>query len=177
VPVGPRVCLCFAALLAAGGCVPEVSFDVTVDGETTIEQGTLLEELLAQFGFASLVTMDLSDSREFANNDVRKDQVTGTRLTLLRLETTAPDGAVIDFIDAISFSAEAPGVDTAVVATKNVPDGATKFDCDLADVELAPFVRAESMSLTTDVTGRRPDVDTTVKATATFAIKARVVGP
>lgn len=156
--------------------MPEVSFDVTVDGETTVEQGTLLEQLLAQFGFESLVTMDLSDSREFANNDVRKDQVTSTTLTQLRLEVTAPDGATIDFIESISFSAEAPGVATAVVASKQVEAGSTAFDCDLADVELAPYVRAESMSLTTDVTGRRPDVDTTVKASATFAVTAKVVG-
>ncbi len=164
------------SLTVASGCTPEVDFDVTIEGDATVQQGSLVETLLAQFGFESLVTFDLSESQAWQNNDIRKDQVTSTTLRQLRLSAAAPDGATLDFIDHIQFTAEAPNVEAAVVAAKDVAQGATEFDCDLLGVELAPYVRAETMTLSTDVSGRRPDVDTTVHVAATFHVVAKVIG-
>lgn len=167
----PAVLLVLLPAFSAG-CVPTIEFDVPISDEAVIESGTVLEQLLSGFGFEDLVSMDLSQTNAFENNDVRKAQVEEARLTQLTLTTTAPDGATFDFLDSIAFSVAAPELPDELVASKTVGDVAS-FDCDLEDVDLAPYVRAESFSLTTDVDGRRPDEDTTVQAQLVFHIVAR----
>ncbi len=170
-----RLFACAAAVIC-GGCVPTVDFDVPVSGDTTVDKGSLLEQVLDGFGFGSFVTMDLSQSQQFQDNDTRKDQVTSTKLTKLTLSVTEPVDGNFDFLDKIAFSAAADGVDKAEVAHKDVPDGVRVFDCDLDDVELAPYVKAKSMSITADVTARHPAETTTVHVDANFHVTAEVVG-
>jgi hypothetical protein len=164
------------ALLSAGACVPTVEFDVPVSADTSIQGGGLLGGLLGSLGFDGLSSMDLSDTREFSANDTRKEQVTSAKLTQLEMTVTAPADGNFDFLDEISFTAQAQGVDDAEVAHKTVPNGVTNFLCDIDGAELAPFVKADTMSITTDVTAHQPADDTTIHVDANFHISAEVVG-
>lgn len=164
------------ALTLFAACAPTVSFDVDINTETVVESGTLVEGLLEQMRFGDLVSMDVSSTEEFQNNQAEKERVIEARLREARLLIAAPKGQTFDFIDEIAFFVGAPGQPRERVAHKVVPDGIDAFDLELDDVDLAPYVRAESLSLTTDVTGRRPAQDTTVAVRLVLHIVA-AVGP
>jgi hypothetical protein len=161
--------------LLLSACNPTIDFEVPIEGETTIEGAGLLGGLLSVFGLGDLASVDLSTSREFQNNDVRKEQVTKTRLRQLTLTRLSGD-ADFDFLDTLAFSGEGPQLPKARVARKQVPRDVTTFDCDIEDVELAPYVRAESMRLTTDVSGRQPNNDTRIRINLVFDVTAEVIG-
>ncbi len=165
-----------AVVVAASACgTPIVSFEVPVNAETTIASGGLIEQILANFGFADFANVDLADTREFDNNNVQREQVTSARLTSLTLSIQSPQGANFDWLDELSFSVEAEGESTVEVANKTVADGQAAFACDLESVELAPYVRASSFAITTEANARRPPQDTTVRVDLTFAIAAEIL--
>lgn len=168
--------LTFATTIFAVGCNPTIDFEVPIESETTIEGGGLVPDLLNVFGLGDLASLDLEASREFQNNDVRKEQVVAARLTLLRLTIVEGDDS-FDFLDTLSFSVASPDLPKERVASKDVPDGVTTFDCDIDDVELAPYVRAPELELSSAVEGRQPAGDTTIKIELKFDVKAEVVGP
>ncbi len=55
------------ALVALMGCAKLTTLEIEERCTTPGEQGTLLEELLGNFGFESFVTMDLTASLEMQN--------------------------------------------------------------------------------------------------------------
>jgi uncharacterized glyoxalase superfamily protein PhnB len=164
-----------AVVAAASGCgTPVVAFDVPITAETTVPGGGVLEQVLAVFGFEELANVDLADTREFDNNNVQREQVTSARLTSLNLTIVSPQGANFDWLDELTFIVAADDEDEADVASKSVDNGVAAFACDLADVELAPYVRASSFALTTEIDARRPPQDTTIRVDMNFAIAATV---
>lgn len=164
-----------AITIFAAGCNPTIDFAVPIDSEFTIAGGGLLPDLLNTFGLGELSSLDLGASREFENNDVRKEQVVNAKLTLLRL-TIVEGSDNFDFLDSLSFSVAAPDLPKERVASKTVADGVATFDCDLDGLELAPYVRAPSLELSSGVEGRQPANDTTIKIELNFDVKAEVIG-
>jgi hypothetical protein len=167
--------LLLATTVLGIGCNPTIDFDVPIESTTTIAGGGLLPDLLGAFGLGDLASLDLEASREFENNDVRKEQVVGARLTLLRLTLVSGDDS-FDFLDSLAFSVAAPDLPKERVASKTIGDGVTTFECDLDDLELAPYVRAPSLELSSAVEGRQPADDTTIQIELNFAVKAEVIG-
>jgi hypothetical protein len=163
-------------LLCLCGCDPQISFDVPVQSDAQVSGGTLLEQLVGGLGFGSLASFDLAQTAEFQNNDVRREQVVSTRLKSLKMTVLQPASVTFDFLDRILFRMGGPGLETKDVARKEEPGTVREMNLDLFDVELAPYVKADSMSLTTDVSGRRPNEDATVRAEAVFVVTARVFG-
>jgi len=160
--------------VASVGCVPIVAFDVPLSAETTVEGGGVIEQFLDAFGFGDFANVELSSTDEFENNDVRREQVTSARLTALTLTIAAPQGADFDWLDEIAFSVSSDDQPTVEVASGSIADDAVAATLDLEDVELAPWVRAPSFAITTDVTARRPPQDTTVRVDLVFAIAAEL---
>ncbi len=167
--------LLLAITIFAAGCNPTIDFAVPIESETTIAGGGLLPDLLSAFGVGDLASLDLEASREFENNDVRKEQVVAARLTLLRL-TIVEGSDNFDFLDTLSFSVASPDLPKERVASKTVAEGVTTFECDLDTLELAPYVRAPSLELSSTVEGRQPADDTTIKIELNFDVKAEVIG-
>ncbi len=164
-----------AAALATLGTAcgpPLVTFDVPVTAETTIQQGTLIEDVLGVFGFEDFAAIDLADTREFKNSDIRREQVTSARLTTLNLSISSPQGANFDWLNSLSFSVAADGQDDVEVASKDIADGQSSFACDIEDVDLAAYVREERMAITTEANARKPPQDTTVRVDLNFVISA-----
>ena len=151
--------------ICCGGCSSlPMTFDVTQRAETTIQKGTVLEQIVGSLGFGQFTNLDLSQSQEFKSNNVQKRHVANGRVKVLQLRITAPEGQDFDFLESISFFVEAPGLERKRIAHRQVPRDARSFQCKVDDVDLAPYVRAESMTVTTDVRGRRPESDTTIDA-------------
>lgn len=160
----------------AVGCgPPTITFDVPISAETTVQTGGLIDQLLDQFGFADFANIDLEGTQEFKNEDVRREQVVNARLEFLNLTIKDPQGANFDWLDALSFSVAADGQETAEVASATIDNGKAAVSCDVEDIDLSPFVREETMEITTEATARHPPQDTTVQVDLNFIITAEVL--
>lgn len=152
------------------------AFDVPVSSETTIKGAGLVGQLVDAFGpFAGFTAMDLTDTREFKNQGIDRNQVESVRLKSLRLSATEPSGADFDFLSSLAFHVEADGLPKRRVASLSpIPRDAGVLELALDDVELAPYVAAPSMSLTTEASGNPPARDTKVKAEAVFRVVPKI---
>ena len=169
------IALAFACLsvVTTVACVPDVTFGVTIEGDTEVESGGLLGEVLDVFpAFGGFNSFDVASSDEFENNNAQKENVKAAHLVSFSLEATAPDGATLDFLDSIAFFVSAPDLDTVQIASADVEDGDRQIDLDVDDVDLAPYVRADTMTFTTEISGRQPTEDTTVEALVELEITA-----
>jgi hypothetical protein len=159
------------ALLA---CAQATSFSTTVEAQTQIEGGTLLEQLAGDMGFDSFLAFDVTANEQFANQGVERHQIDSVRLTALRLNASAGD---FTFLDRLEFFVEAEGQDRVRIAHGGpFPEGQADIELSLDDVDLAPYAAAETMDLKTVVQGRRPDQDTTITAGVDFLIDVNVSG-
>ena len=159
-----------ASIFSTGCSYMPVSFDVHTGGQTTIQKGTIAEGLVGTLGFGNLANLDISSSQEFKSNNVQKRHVARARLQELKLTITAPKEQNFDFLQSITFFVEAPGLEKKRLAHRDVPRGARAFTCLIDDVELAPYVRADRMTITTTVNGHRPGADTTLQADLTINV-------
>lgn len=164
-------------VLAAGACAPTVSFDVPVDGEATVAGagGGIIDDVLGSIGFDGFNNLDFDNTSEFQNNDVSREHVSSARIKSLHIAVVDPADANFDWIDEITFTVSAENEDTVQVASKIVPDGVGEFDCDLDDVELAPYVRQESVQIRTQADARNPPQDTTIRVEIVFGVTADVL--
>jgi hypothetical protein len=151
---------------------------VTVEdgAQTTVERGTLLEQLLGDIGFGDFLDMDITAAQELQNQGVADEDIQGVYLTSLGLEVLEPSGGDLSFLESIDFYVEAPDLDRVRVASKEaIPADESLVALDVvSDLDLHDYVVSESMTLTTEVTGHRPDDDTTVEAR--FALDVEVTG-
>ena len=155
-------------------CAQATSFSTTVEAETVIEGGTLLEQLAGDMGFDSFLAFDVTANEQFANQGVERHQIDSVRLTALRLNASAGD---FTFLDRLEFFVEAEGQERVRIAHGGpFPDGAADIELEIDDVDLAPYAAADTMDLKTVVQGRRPDQDTTITAGVDFLIDVNVSG-
>lgn len=160
------------ALLPACGLL---TFDVPVESETTVESGGLVGQLLELGSFAGFKGMDLSSTQAFRNQGVDKQHIDAVRMKTFRLEILDPESGTFGFLDSIEFHVESEGLEPRRVAhLLEIPKDARVLDLALDDVDLAPYVTAESMSLTTKVTGRPPTQDTQIGATVVFEVDVKL---
>lgn len=168
--------LTLLGLATCGGRIDQ--FTVNESSESTIEQGTVVEQLAGQFGFSDFVSFDISQTDEFQNQGVTKDQIDSVRMTKLHLEVVdPPSGQDLSFIDTLEFFVEADGLERKRVASgTDFPEGATAVDLMIDDVELKPYAVAPSMDITTEATGHRPANDTTVEGTVELLVDVNIAG-
>ena len=163
--------LTLAALLA---CAQATSFSTTVEAQTDIEGGGLLEQLAGDIGFDSFIAFDVTANEQFANQGVERHQIDSVYLTALRLNASEGD---FTFLDRLEFFVEAEGQARVRIAHGGpFPEGQSAIELSLDDVDLAPYAAAPSMDLKTVVQGRRPDQDTTITAGVDFLIDVNVSG-
>jgi hypothetical protein len=170
-----RIRLIFGLALTACSCGLDI-FDVTVKGSTTVETGSLLEQLVSLPAFNGFNSFDIAQTAEFQNQGVKKEQIDSVKLKSFTLSVKSPAGATLDFIDEISFFAETNGVVKKRIAHKVIADGQASVALDLDPVELKPYVTAASMQITTEVSGKRPQVETVVEALLVFTVDLDVAG-
>ena len=155
-------------------CAQATSFSTTVEAQTEIEGGGLLEQLAGDMGFDSFVAFDVTANEQFANQGVERHQIDSVRLTSLRLSASAGD---FTFLDRLEFFVEAEGEERVRIAHGGpFPEGQSAIELTLEDVDLAPYAAAATMDLKTVVQGRRPDQDTTIDASVDFLIDVNVTG-
>ena len=121
--------------------------------------------------------MNITDDQELANQGVEPGDIESVTLVEFSLEALDPSDADLEFLEELELHVEAEGLDRVRVAFQDsFPAGQAKVDFVLDEVDLAPYAVSESMTLTTDVTGRRPEDDTTVRAFVLFEVVGTVQG-
>ena len=151
--------------------------EVSQSSRSTIPRGTLVEQFAGDIGFGELVEVDITDSQELKNQGVTKEQVDSVKVSALTLTAISPADADFTFLDSVEFYVEAPGLPKMRVARGGpFPEGASRVELAIDDVELAPYAVSERMTITTDASGNRPEQDTTVEAQIDLAVDVNVGG-
>lgn len=164
-------------LLLLVGCSSLLTISIEESATTTVEGGTVLEDLLGDLGFEEFVTMDLTSSEELQNQGVEPGDIAESALMLLELSVIEPEGGDLSFLDAMAVSVASPDVASVLVASQDTfPVGVSTVAFDLEDVELTPYIVSQALSLTTEVTASRPDEDTVVEARFVVDVTATVQG-
>ncbi len=166
--------LCFA------GCGANV-FPVEVTGETTIDgDPSPLPGLLNVFpGISSFGNIDFSQTQEFQNQGVTKDDVDSVKMSHVHLKIASPDTQDFSFLEQLQFYARA-GDEEVLVAEKfgidklelKAPNPVLELE--VKDVELQRFVVAPSMSIVVRGRGRYPPQRTRLEATVGFDVAVKV---
>jgi hypothetical protein len=149
------------------GCGGGALFSITVreSAETVVEKGTLLEDVVGQVGFGDLLNLDITSSQELQNQGVAPGDIQQVYLSDFVLTATDPPGSDLAFLESVEVFVSAPDLPEVIIASASgFPEGVSEVAFDLEDVDLTDYAISASMNLRTDVTGRRPDVDTTLIA-------------
>lgn len=170
------IALSLAAAFAFPACGGLDTFDVDVQGTAQIPGSPLSGIISGPLEIPGLTTFKFADVKEFKDNDVDPSDVDSVKLTKLTFTVTAPQDGNLDFLDEVDVYAEAPGLPKVKIAEKHpVPDGVQKVSLKMTGVQLKKYVSADEMKITTEVVGRAPKSDTTLRAKATFEIDAAIL--
>lgn len=152
-----------AIVVACGGTLFSIRIEETTT--ITISEASLVESLLTDIGFEEFTSLDLTDSEELQNQGVEPGDIRETFLVEFSLEAVDPPGSDLSFIDALEVYVEAPDLPRVLIASQDsFPMGEALIDFELEGIDLTPYVVSQSMTLTTDAAGRRPDEATQVEA-------------
>jgi hypothetical protein len=167
----------FALLFACTTCDGIDNFQVDETSRALIPGATIVDEL-TELPFGSFGDIDLSQNTELKNQGATKDNIDSVKISVLELTVIDPaSGQDFTFLTSLKFFVEAPGLPRALIASGGpFPEGASKVELTLEDVELKPYATAESMSITTESNGRRPRQDTTVDAAISLDVDVNVGG-
>ena len=156
----------FYPLLAAGwlACQSDLfHIEVHESSKTTVEQGTVLEDLIGDLGFEDFVSMDITAAEELQNQGVEPGDIQEVFLTEFRL--TAADDLDLSFLDSMELYVESPGLERVRVAWQDTfPEGQSTVEFNLDEVDLTDYVVSQSVTISTEVTAHRPEEDTQVTA-------------
>ena len=159
--------LALALALPAMGCGGVLTrIDIDGSAQTEIEGASLVEVLAEDLGFGELVSMDLTQAEELQNQGVEPGDIKEARLVSFELEAIEPADADLSFLDAMTLLVSAPGL----------PQGEALVVFDLEEVDLTEYIVSESMTLTTDVSGQRPDRATRIEARYVVEVGVTVKG-
>jgi len=141
--------------------------NIEVDGadRVTVEEGTVLEEVLGELGFEGFAQMNVVASEELQNQDVQPGDISSVQLVSFELEAEEPANGDLSFFETFAVYVEAPGLEPVLVAdAMEFPEGEPVVSFDVYDVDLTDYVVSESMTLSTDIVAGRPTEETVVKA-------------
>ncbi|MCB9680256.1 MAG: hypothetical protein H6733_02190 [Alphaproteobacteria bacterium] len=149
------------AALACQGALAHIRLDQ--EATATIPPASILETLVGDLGFDALSNVDVTDDAELANQGVEPGDIVDVRLVEFFLEVTDPPGADLSFLDSLDVYVQAPDLPKVRIASATNLQG-TLVRLDLEEVDLTDYAVSQSMTVTTDASGRRPDEATTVRA-------------
>ncbi|MFL5458851.1 MAG: hypothetical protein ACJ78X_20835 [Myxococcales bacterium] len=157
------------------GCHPTVDFDLTQSGSGTIPvaRGPVGGPVSLTFAIPELQNVNPSNLKGFPGNTA-KDHVQSARAKKITLTATDPPGQDLSFLRSVAFSISAGGLPTVQVAHLSPFPAAPSADLQLDDVELAPYLKADSFSITAAVTGTPQQHPITVQADLDVGVTATV---
>lgn len=166
-----------AALMGMACSGGLASIEIERQGRAEIPKGTVVEDLLGEVGLEDLMKMDLTTASELENQGVEDGDLRHVHLQGFTLAVEAPDDQDLSFLDEVEIYVEAPGLERRrVAAQSDFPEGARSVALELAEIDVVDYVVSESMTLTSEVSGRRPAQATTLLATVRFDVVVTAQG-
>lgn len=166
-PSSPRRLLPYLFVGSVLACRGATLTHIDVDGadRVTVEEGTVLEEVLGDLGFEAFTQMNVVAAEELQNQGVEPGDISSVLLVSFELEAEQPANGDLAFFDSVSVYVEAPGLQPVLLAeATDFPEGEPVVSFDVYDVDLTEYVVSESMTLSTDIVAGRPTEETVVKA-------------
>ncbi len=153
-------------------------FDVEQSASTTIQGAGIAGQILSIApDFAGFSSLDISQTSEFENQGVTKDDIDAVYVKSFTLRLTAPPGGDFTFLHTIAFYAEAEGVERKLIASGgDFPAGVTEVELDVEDVNLKAYAVERAMAITTEATGEAPIEDTEIEAHIVLSVDVNVGG-
>lgn len=149
---------------------------VSGDTKTTVEAGSLVEDLLGDLGFSDFVSMDLTTAEELQNQNVEPGDISSAVLTDFGLEAVsgAPD---LSFIETLDLLVQTEGLPELRIAFATAfPEGEPTVDFQTTGSDITEYLTSQAMTLMTDMTAHRPDEDTVVRAYWTVTVGVTTQG-
>lgn len=163
-----------AAFLLGLACdASPLAIEVERSASAVIESGTIVDQLVGDLGLAEFVGMDITADSELQNQGVEKGDV--REVYLSRFVLRSEDGTALSFIDSVTIFVQAPDLERRQVAFADDFAG-DEVDFEVEAINLKKYVVSESMTLSAEIDGQRPDMDVTVEATATLNVVATLQG-
>jgi hypothetical protein len=158
------VVLLLASLLSGCGGLTKIS--TTQTATATIQGGSLLDLLTGDLGFGNLGNFDITQSQEFKNQGIKREQLNSVKLRSLTLTITSPaTGQDFTFLQSLAFAVEAPGIEKKQIAHGGpFAAGSKEISLTIDGVELVSYATASSMTFTTTANGKKPANTTTIEA-------------
>jgi hypothetical protein len=161
-------------LLSLSACGP-ITFTAGLKGEAQL-QGSPLGSLLSVFPqVGNFTNLDFNENQDFKNNNAARERVKSMTVTSFTIRISSPNDQDFSFLDSLEFFAKTDGQEAKIAGKTNI--GALNLAApnptlvmDVESVDLSPFVRAATMSITVKGTGRQPPKDTTLSADAKFLV-------
>jgi hypothetical protein len=169
-----RLALPGLASLVLIACNPTVSFDSPVEATATIQGSSLpISGPLTGLGFNNI---NFNQSANLSNNNTDKDHVVHVTQKSFTLSVTSPSGGDLSFLQSLAFSVSAANLPTVEIAHQTVfPKGQASVDMVIDNVDLAPYAKADSFSITSTGSGTAPSKDTTIDIKLVLTIEAHVL--
>ena len=151
---------------------------MTVKESATAEvpADNVLGQLLTNLGFSSFSGFDISNTEEFKNQGVKKNQIEYSNLKKFQLEVIDPPEGDLSFLDSVYFFVKSEGIPTKLIASGGEFGTDKRVNLLLEKVDLKPYLIAPSMSITSKAKGRLPSKKTTLKASIEIFVEVDVGG-
>jgi hypothetical protein len=169
-----RLLFVSSALLVAG-CNPTISFDTTVNGKAQIPGSPTPTGLVTLPINLGLNNINIAQSANLQNNNTDKNHIDHVRVKSLTLTVTQPTPGDISFLRTVKFSVSAPNLPTKQIAHLDAFPAVASVQMQIDGVDLAPYAKADSFSITADGSGVAPPTNTTLEATMVLTIDAHVL--
>ncbi len=153
------------------------NFLIEEQSRAVIQRGSVLEQFVGAAGFDDFATVDITQNQSLANQGVERHQIDSVKILFVTMTVVDPAGQDFSFIDSMEFFVEAPGLPKVSIATGGpFAADATTVELTIPDTELADYAASESMNITTQARGRRPEQDTTIDANIMLDVDVNVEG-
>jgi hypothetical protein len=121
-----------------------------------------------------LQNVNASNLQGFPSNQTAKDHIQSARAKKITIKVTSPTTQDLFFLSSLAFSISATGLPDKQFAHLAPFPHAPSADLTLDDVDLAPYLKADSFSISTTASGTPPPQDTVVEADLVLGIEASV---
>ena len=172
-----KTCLPLTLAVFSLACGRLDTFTIERTAQTTVPGASILEQLAGDIGFEDLATFDVTDDETLANQGVTKNQIDSVTISTLSLRVVSPMSGDFTFLDRLEFFVSSPGLqEKRIAAGGPFAMGDNEVFMTLDMVELAPYATADSMKISTQVEGRRPDEETQIEARIELLVDVSVSG-
>ena len=161
-------------LAALCACTPTLAFDVDAAGTAVVPGSPVPAVVTLPANLGGFGNLDLTTQTGFYGAQ-SKDRITDAHVERFTLRVLSPATQNLSFFTSVAFLIEAPGLPRVQFAHLQPMPAATATDLTLdGGLDLTPYAKAPTITITASATGTAPRQDTQIEAAVTFRIDAAI---